>query len=268
MGRRRTGAVEIPLVQQLRHARSDSRVVRPSVLGEDRVSGTPWRSRTRARGGLGRAVALRLAAGHDEDRSHAAGVTERHGVVEARRKTGDGRPSYWAAPSTTIASGRAALVARPLPDPERWRRPITRRRPCRRRGRPARARTVVGRSAAVALLVLLARPAPARVVAPDPLARSGCSPGRAPRPACSRGSRRHLLGAASRVRVTGPAGRARDVAAPAPAAAVAPTRPGRTGPLARAVAGPRAAPAPRRRRGPAARDCATAPRPAPGAGGW
>ena len=52
---------------------------------------------------LGRAIAGQLASGDDERLGQAL-VPERDGVLEPGLEHGDGRPSYWAAPSTTMAS--------------------------------------------------------------------------------------------------------------------------------------------------------------------
>src|SRR6476659_657732 len=96
-------------------------------------------------------------------------------------KIGDGRPSYWAAPMTTIASaGRwsstwpcaqmryvAYEPTRTTPtNPRSTRRPRSRTTDRRLTMSPSDACRAM--SATVALLVLRARPAPARVVAPDP----------------------------------------------------------------------------------------------------
>ena len=104
------------------------------------------------------------------------------------RNTGDGRPSYWAAPRTTIASAasmRALRRRRRAARPGRWRRPSRRRprRARRERPRPASGRPTNGRrrSPAVALLVLEPRSAVAGIVAPELGARAAAGRRRAPR---------------------------------------------------------------------------------------
>ena len=99
-------------------AASDSHELRPLHLAQDRrASGTPVPAgSSRRRGRLGEAVARLLAAGHDDQRREPAGTARARGRA-GPASTGDGRPSYWAAPSTTMASDR--------PGARRWRVPTT-----------------------------------------------------------------------------------------------------------------------------------------------
>ena len=233
-------------------ARIDSSVVRLAVLPQDRVGRHAVGDRVGAGGGgLGRPVALGLAAGHDQVRRDA-GMEERDGVVQPRRE--DRR---WPA----VVLGRAhhhdrvgrrcsSRCPAPRSGTSRSRRRRRRRRSRRRPPRPGRAPSSVassgsvwagggaGRSAPVALLVLRARPAPARVVAPDPRAARGEAglrarsprpppPGRAGASPAGRPATRRIGRA-----VGGAAGPPRRMAEP-PTAAAAGTRaarptPGRT----------------------------------------
>ena len=86
------------------------RVACPAPRRRIASSGTPCSQRGSGAGcGLGEAVALLAPAGDDDRRRHAPLVElERRGRA-GPASTGDGRPSYWAAPSTTMASaGRAS----------------------------------------------------------------------------------------------------------------------------------------------------------------
>ena len=125
-----------------RRARSDSSVVRRLVLDEDRVGRhavARWRSRARD-GRLGRPVAL--GACRRSRRGSGATPAWYRSTAWSRRaaKTGDGRPSYWAAPRTTIASAGRARRGRPASQ-------MRIRRVGRRPRRPATAIRAISRSA-------------------------------------------------------------------------------------------------------------------------
>ena len=87
------------------------------VLAEDGLGRHAMRDRVGARRrGLGRPVAGQLAAGHDEVRRDP-GMAQLDRVVEPGLEHRRRPPSYWAAPSTTIASAGRARRGRPAPDP-------------------------------------------------------------------------------------------------------------------------------------------------------
>ena len=168
--------------------RADRLERRPApVLDEDRLGRHAVGDRVRAgRGRLGRPVAVRLAAGHDEARRDA-----RRGRASTAWSSRAGEDRRRAAVVLGGAQhhdrvGRPLLVALALrPDPVR--RVAGDDGDAEAAGEDDRVRSraidrciggwpSVGRrrraSAPVALLVLRARAAPARVVAPDPGARS------------------------------------------------------------------------------------------------
>ena len=181
------------------------------VLDEDRRRRHAARDGVRpGRCGLGRPVALGLAAGHDEVRREP-GLVQVDRVVEAGLEDRR-RPAVvlgGAEDDDRVGRPRVVAVAdvpdperRPADDDDRGRRSPRATSRTSARGSspwPGRADRRAGRppaSAAVALLVLQARAAPARIVAADPGAGRG-EAGLAPAPA---GTRPPVAAGSSRAR--------------------------------------------------------------------
>ena len=232
------------------------RVVR-LVLAEDRRRRDAVRDRVRRGRRPPRSCGRRAACRRSRRTRGATPACHRSTACSSRASnTGDGRPSYWAAPSTTIASAGRCSSRSPCcqirTDGER----ADERRPPRPATMIRRTRSLAapGASGPVTLLVLLARAAPARVVAADPRAgrreaRAGRRRSRAASPGASRAVR---IGSAGRPRSLPRRGRRRTPAARSAACAARRAAPKR----------PRRAAAARRRSVPL-----PAPRRAPGRGG-